>query len=56
MASGELRDDLDEASAWAIMGMNVFLGLKYAIWSGGRDTPDIAGVAYRLLEQGILKR
>ena len=56
VASGELRDDLDEASAWAIMGMNVFLGLKYAIWSSGRDTPDIAAVAYKLLEQGIVKR
>ena len=56
MASGELRDDLDEASAWAIMGMNVFLGLKYAIWSGDRSTADIAAVANALLEKGIVKR
>ena len=56
VASGELRPDLDEASAWAIMGMNVFLGLKYAIWSDGRETGDIAGVAGKLLEQGIVKR
>ncbi|QNE04777.1 TetR/AcrR family transcriptional regulator [Croceicoccus marinus] len=56
VASGELREDLDEASAWAIMGMNVFLGLKYAIWSGGRETADIAGVAGAILEKGIVKR
>lgn len=55
MASGELRDDLDEASAWAIMGMNVFLGLKYAIWSGDRSTADIAAVANALLEKGIAR-
>lgn len=54
--SGELRDDLDEASAWAIMGMNVFLGLKYAIWSDGRATSDIAAIASSILEQGIVKR
>ena len=35
-ASGEFRDGLGEVEAWAIMGMNVFVGLRYAVW-GGRD-------------------
>ena len=56
VASGELRPDLDEASAWAIMGMNVFLGLKFAIWSGDRSSADIAAVANALLEKGIARR
>jgi len=56
VASGEFRPDLDEACAWAIMGMNVFLGLKYAVWSDGRATDDIAGIASALLEKGIVKR
>lgn len=43
--AGELRDDLDEAHAWAIMGMNVFLGLRYAVWSDG--SPDEAERAAR---------
>lgn len=56
VASGELRPDLDEACAWAIMGMNVFLGLKYAVWSDDRETDDIASIASALLEKGIVKR
>ena len=27
---GEVRGDVDEAHAWAVMGMNVFLGLRFA--------------------------
>ena len=53
MQSGELRGDLEEAHAWAIMGMNVFLGLRYAVWSGDRTAEEIAGCASSILERGI---
>ena len=53
IASGELRDDLDEAHAWAIMGMNVFLGLRFAVWSGDRSAEEIAACASSILERGI---
>ncbi len=56
MEKGEFRPDLDEAHGWAIMGMNVFLGLKYAIWSEGRTTDDIASVAQSILKGGIVKQ
>ncbi|MXO61270.1 TetR family transcriptional regulator [Altererythrobacter salegens] len=55
-ASGELRDDLGEAEAWAIMGMNVFLGLRFAVWSDGDKPEDIAAAASRLLSEGIAKK
>ena len=29
---GEIRSDVSEVHAWAIMGMNVFLGLRYGVW------------------------
>src|SRR5436190_1430623 len=29
---GEIRPDVSEVHAWAIMGMNVFLGLRYGVW------------------------
>ena len=32
-ARGEIGGPVDEAQAWAIMGMNVFLGLRYGIWA-----------------------
>ena len=51
---GELRADLEEAHAWAIMGMNVFLGLRYAVWGEG-DLPaeHVAAFAGDLLAKGI---
>lgn len=51
---GELRPDLEEAHAWAIMGMNVFLGLRYAVWNDGEMTADrVAAIANDLLARGI---
>ena len=41
-----------EVEAWAIMGMNVFLGLRFAVW--GREKPEeIARVANRLIRHGL---
>lgn len=51
--SGELRDDLEEAHAWAIMGMNVFLGLRYAIWSEDQTAGHVAEAANSILRDGI---
>ena len=51
---GELRPDLEEAHAWAIMGMNVFLGLRYAVWNDGEvPAENIAAIAHDLLARGI---
>ena len=53
-ATGEFRHDLHEAHAWAIMGINVFLGLRYAIWHDG-DCPadEIAAIANEMIAHGI---
>ena len=57
--AGELRGDLGEAHAWAIMGMNVFLGLRYAVWAQDGDAPDegerAAQAANSILVEGIGK-
>ena len=52
---GELRDGLGEVEAWAIMGMNVFLGLRFAIWAGegDPDSVDVTARANALLERGL---
>lgn len=54
-AAGELSDDLTEAHAWAIMGMNVFLGLRYGVWTEDQSAEDIAAIAHRILSKGIAK-
>lgn len=60
-AAGEFRDGLGELEAWALMGMNVFVGLRYVVW-GGADAPAgmtaeaVAAGVNRLLAEGVLKR
>lgn len=55
MRSGELAEGMSEAHAWALMGMNVFLGLRYAVWSQGEDEQEIIEVARSILERGLAK-
>lgn len=53
--AGEFRDDLGEVEAWAVMGMNVFIGLRYAIWANEADAlshEDVAERANQLLKKG----
>ena len=41
-----------EVEAWAIMGMNVFLGLRFGVW--GKEKPeDVTRVANDLLRRGL---
>ena len=51
----ELRSDLNEVDAWAVMGMNVFLGLRYAIWAreGDPSVNEVAERANLLLDRGL---
>lgn len=56
---GAFRDDLGELEAWAVMGMNVFVGLRYVVWNEGADAPsadDVARGVNRLLAEGIAAR
>jgi AcrR family transcriptional regulator len=50
---GEVRGDVEEIHAWAIVGMNVFLGLRYGVWSEDRDIADIAHIANEFLRRGL---
>lgn len=51
--AGDLRHGLGEVEAWAIMGMNVFLGLRFSIWGEDADPADISDIANVLLAKGI---
>ncbi|GAC1573312.1 MAG: TetR/AcrR family transcriptional regulator [Sphingomicrobium sp.] len=55
----ELRAELADAdplerevAAWAIMGMNVFLGLRFGVW-GKEDPGAVTAAANRLLRSGL---
>ena len=54
--SGAMRPPADpleaEVRAWAVMGMNVFLGLRFGVW--GKEQPGkVAAAANRLLREGL---
>ncbi len=50
---GEVRADVEEVHAWAVMGMNVFLGLRYGVWEDDRAAGDVAGVVADFLRRGL---
>ena len=50
--AADLSDDDLEVLAWASMGANVFLGLRYSVWASA-DPKRIATVANRLLRKGM---
>ncbi|WP_150291446.1 TetR/AcrR family transcriptional regulator [Sphingobium estronivorans] len=52
-ARGEVSAELDEVHGWAIMGMNVFLGLRFGVWDDSRPAEEVAAIANRLIEKGI---
>jgi AcrR family transcriptional regulator len=55
-AKGEIAADLTdedlEMIAWASMGSNVFLGLRYSVWSSA-DPKRVATVANRMMRSGL---
>jgi AcrR family transcriptional regulator len=52
---GELRLDIGEVEAWAIMGMNVFLGLRYGVMTDDADLNAVADAANALLRRGLAR-
>lgn len=57
--AGEFRKGLGELEAWALMGMNVFVGLRYVVWADKHAplAPDeVAKTVNDLLARGIADR
>ncbi|CAN5808460.1 TetR/AcrR family transcriptional regulator [soil metagenome] len=52
-ARGEIRADVSEVHAWAIMGMNVFLGLRFGVWEDDVPPDEVADQVAEMLARGI---
>ncbi|MES2337898.1 MAG: TetR/AcrR family transcriptional regulator [Pseudomonadota bacterium] len=52
-ARGDLRPGVGEVHAWAIMGMNVFLGLRYGVWDEDLPEGAVADQVAEMLRRGI---
>ena len=48
-----VRPGENEVRAWALMGMNVFIGLRYGVWEDSRPSEEIAAAVEDLLRNGI---
>lgn len=55
-ARGEVRPDISDIHAWAVMGMNVFLGLRYGVWDEDRTPESVADTVAELLRDGLRAR
>ena len=51
----ELRADIGEIEAWAIMGMNVFLGLRYGVLAHDTAPEKVATAVNALLTSGLMR-
>ena len=50
---GELGVEPSAVHAWAIMGMNVFLGLRFGVMDADADLGEVAAAANALLKDGL---
>ncbi|HUQ14397.1 MAG TPA: TetR/AcrR family transcriptional regulator [Novosphingobium sp.] len=50
---GEVAGPIDEVHGWAIMGMNVFLGLRFGVQDGNRPLDEVAAIANALIRDGL---
>ncbi|QGN55098.1 TetR/AcrR family transcriptional regulator [Novosphingobium sp. Gsoil 351] len=50
---GEVSGPIDEVHGWALMGMNVFLGLRFGVQDGSRPLDEVAGIANALIRKGL---
>ena len=53
VVKGEISQGENEERAWALIGMSVFLGMKYGIWDEKRDPKAVADAVGGLLESGL---
>jgi AcrR family transcriptional regulator len=54
-ARGEITEGPDEPRAWALIGMSVFLGMRYGIWDEDLTPAEVAGIAIDLVSHGLSK-
>ena len=52
-ARGEISEGSSEIRAWALMGMNVFLGLRFGVWGDDYTPEEVARVGGDLIARGM---
>ena len=55
-AKGQIVEGPDELRAWALIGMSVFLGMRYGIWREDMSPEQVADGAIDLVSEGLRSR
>jgi len=55
-AKGQIVEGPDELRAWALIGMSVFLGMRYGIWNEDLSPEQVADGAINLVSDGLRTR
>ena len=50
---GEIRDGDCEIWAWALIGLNVFVGMRYAVWDDKRSAAEVTQAVGELITRGL---
>lgn len=50
---GEIRKGDDEQRAWSLIGISVFLGMRYGVWDDARPAREVAKGAADFIEFGL---
>lgn len=50
---GQISDGPDEARAWALIGISVFLGMRYGLWRADMSAAEVAHAAGDLIAHGL---
>jgi AcrR family transcriptional regulator len=50
---GEIRDGDAETRAWALIGLSVFLGMRYGAWDSDTALSDVVDGAFDLIAHGL---
>ncbi len=53
-ADQEIREGDYEVWAWALIGMSVFLGMRFSAWDDSRSSEELAGSVADLISAGML--
>lgn len=53
---GEISDGPDELRAWILIGMSVFLGMRYGIWRHDLSPEEVADRTIEFVAEGIARR
>lgn len=53
--NGEISKGENQIRAWSLIGLSVFLGMRYGVWDDSDDLDVLTNAAFDLIENGLAK-